>query len=127
MSDLQRQPRITRPTTKLINNGEKAPLTFQRAAVAAETARLEAAFKAQTTASSASLPSSSPSPDSPLAITATQKSSDTNKETDSDDQEFTPAAGSKHQIISDDESSAEDSDGGKQRKRQKKKLKGNGM
>ena len=121
MSDLQCQPWITRPTAKLINNGVKVPLMFQCAAVAAETACLEAALKAQTTASStASSPSSSPSP---LAVTAiTQQSSDTNKETDSDDQEFTP---SKHQIISDSESS--DEDGSKQRKRQKKKLKGNGM
>ena len=100
MSDLQRQPRITRPTAKLINNGEKAPLTFQRVAVVAETARLEAAFKAQTTASS---PSSSPSPLAVTAITQrsiTQKSSHANKETESDDQEFIPAAGSKHQTTS---------------------------
>ena len=113
MSDIQRQPRITRPTAKLINNGEKAPLTFQRAAVAAETARLEAALKAQTTPSS-------PSP-SPLAFT--QQSSDTNAETD--DQESIPAGSKRQIIISDDESSIEG--GSEQKKRQKKKLKGNGM
>jgi hypothetical protein len=127
MSDIPRQPRVTRPTAKLINNGEKAPLTFQRAAVAAETARLasEAAIKSQTAASEPESQSShSPSP---LAV-ITQPSSETNEETDDQESIRAPQAalaGSKHQIISDDESSVEG--GTEQKKRQKKKLKGNGM
>ena len=115
MSDIQRQPRITRPTAKLINNGEKAALTFQRAAVAAETARLqvEAALKIPTAASKSS-PSSS-------SLAFTQQSSGTNEETDD---QATPS-NLKHQIISDDESSVES--GTEQKERQKKKLKRNGM
>src|ERR1700678_1673244 len=117
MSDIQRQLRITRPTAKLINNGEKAALTFQRAAVAAETARLqvEAALKIPTAASKSSTSSSS--------LAFTQQSSGTNDLEETDDQ-ATPS-NLKHQIISDDESSVES--GTEQKERQKKKLKRNGM
>ena len=124
MSDI-RQPRITQPTAKLINNGEKAPLTFQRAAVAAKTARLEAVkAQIQPTAAAESSPSSSP-----LAFSQQSTSADTNlnEENDSDNQESNPAGtrSKRHQIVSasdsDNESSIE------QLERKKKKLKGKGM
>ena len=122
MSDI-RKPRITRPTAKLINNGEKAPLTFQRAAVAAETARLQA-VKAQTQPTAAS--EFSP-PSSPLAFSQQPSASDTNLNEESDDQEFNPAGtrSKRHQIDSDSDDKSSIEGGTEQKKR--KKLKGKGM
>ena len=116
--DILRQPQITRPTAKLvdINNGEKAPLAFQCAAVAATvTARLEAHN---------AVPSLPPSSGESSPSTLTQQVSESFNDVDEDgtDQEsvLPITGGSKHQIIvsSDDESSVESS------KKKKQKLKG---
>ena len=109
-----RQPRITRPTAKLVdvNNGEKAPLTFQRAAVAAAvTARLE-------THAAPSLPPSSPS-----QATLTQQESFNINEEATDQESDLPTGipgGSKRQIvISSDDDSESSVEGGKPKKKQK--------
>ena len=118
-TDIPRQPRITRPTAKLvdINNGEKAPLAFQRAAVAAAvTACLEAHDAVP------SLPPSS-SESSPSTLTQQVSKSFNDVDEDGTDQEsvLPITGGSKRQIIvsSDDESSVESS--------KKKKQKSKGM
>jgi hypothetical protein len=119
-TDIPRQPRITRPTAKLvdINNGEKAPLAFQRAAVAAAvTARLEAHDAVP------SLPPSSGGESSPSTLTQQVSESFNDVDEDGTDQEsvLPITGGSKRQIIvsSDDESSVESS--------KKKKQKSKGM
>ena len=65
-----RQLRVTRPTAKLIdsNNHEKAALAFQRAAVDAEIARIEAAALAAAAATATPSPST-PSPQPTLSVT----------------------------------------------------------
>ena len=121
-TDIPRQPRVTRPTAKLvdINNGEKAPLTFQRAAVAAAaavTARVETHHVAP--------PSESLPPSSPSTLTR-QVSFNTDDGDDLSQESALPIraipGGSKRQIVlsSDDESSIE---GSKQKKKQKSKGK----
>ena len=64
---LLRQSRVSRPTAKLIdvNNYEKAALTFQRAAVAAEIARVEAVEASASHAGNAAAASFSESPSTP--------------------------------------------------------------
>ena len=119
--DAPRQPRVTRPTAKLvdINNGEKAPLTFQRAAVAAAvTARIDT----HVAPPSESLP---PSSDSSLSTLTQQASFNTNDDDLSQESDLPTRAipaGSKRQIVisSDDEGSIE---GSKQKKKQKSKGK----
>ena len=111
-----RQPWVTRPTAKLvdINNGEKEPLTFQRATVAAVTAHLEAHV-------ALTLPLSSPSNSESAPSTLTQQVSFNTDEDGTDQESDLPIpGGSKHQIIvsSDDERSV---DGSKQKKKQKSK------
>lgn len=68
-----RQLRVTRPTAKLID-GEKAALPFQRAAVAAEIARVEAAALAAADAAAATASPSTPSPQPTLSVTTCQPS-----------------------------------------------------
>jgi hypothetical protein len=135
-ADIRRQGRVTRPTAKLvdINNGEKAPLPFQRAAIAAaaaaETARLEA-LKAHTASAAPAPvpPSSSPGPSFPPSSPATSgltpQASFNTEATSSDREDELPIPGGSkcHILISDDESSVEDS--GKLKKKQKSK--GNSM
>ena len=121
-ADIRRQARVSRPTAKLVdvNNGEKAPLPFQRAAIAAaaaaDVARLELeALKTASAApplSSPALPSSSASfPPSGPSTRTPQLSFNTEIDDNSDQEAELPIpGGSKRRIlISDDESSAEDS------------------
>ena len=86
--DTPRQPQVTRPTAKLvdINNGEKAPLAFQRAAVAAAvTAHHKAHHDAL--AAPSLLPSSGESSMAPSTLTqleVTQQVSESINDVDED-------------------------------------------
>ena len=126
--DIPRQPRVTRTTAKLvdINNGEKAPLAFQHAAVAAAvTARRKAHHDAL--AAPSLLPSSGESSIAPSTLTqleVTQQVSESINDVDEDGTNQESAlpipGGSKHQILisSSDKSSVE---GSKPKKKQKSK------
>jgi hypothetical protein len=80
---LLRQSRVTCPTAKLIdgNNHEKLALTFQRAAVAAEIARVEAVEALALAASeSLSSPSISPQPTLSESVVSTREPSAASRE-----------------------------------------------
>jgi hypothetical protein len=113
--DQPRQPRISRPTAKLIdaNNLERAPLAYQRNAIAAENARVEASSSHAVSIVPNSLPQSAPpiAPSSP--VSTCQPSPSDNSKT----YQLSSTANKHPIILSDDE---EASNSGRKQKRRKK-------
>ena len=112
------QSRVSRPTAKLIdgNNQEKAALTFQRAAVAAEIAHveaIEAAAASHTTAVSPSTPTTHPTTREPSTVTTHEPSPGPSNQTQ-DEPQITQGRNKRQIIISSDE---EESDSNEQPKK----------